>query len=137
MCEQQCTVWPCLSTGQTDTIRIRQTGSLHFCTHVSVRKSVEAVVHRQHVVSLNEAHPDGRAHRRVHTGARRTDVHNGHVDVALGSEEDVRGQTQQEVAGLGAGLTFDLDISLTFTSGGLMWARSLYVFQLFSKLLYK
>ena len=57
------------------------------CTYVSVRESVEAVVHRQHGVSLNHADPDGRAHRRVHAGAWRTDVHHGHVDVALGIRE--------------------------------------------------
>lgn len=51
--------------------------------HLSFSQAIKAVINGQHVVTLDDAHPDGRADRGVHPGAGGTDVHNGHVDVAL------------------------------------------------------
>ena len=52
-------------------------------TDLSVSEALEAVVHGQHVVALDDAHPDGGADGRVHTSAGGPDVKDGHVDVAL------------------------------------------------------
>ena len=46
-------------------------------------EALEAVVHGQHVVALDDAHPGGGADGGVHTGAGGPHVKDGHVDVAL------------------------------------------------------
>lgn len=51
--------------------------------HLSLSQAVEAVVNSQHVVTLDDAHPDGGADSSVHPSAGGADVHDGHVDVAL------------------------------------------------------
>lgn len=51
--------------------------------HLSLGQAIEAVVNRQHVVTLDDAHPDGGADGSVHPSAGGADVHDGHVDVAL------------------------------------------------------
>lgn len=52
-------------------------------SHLSLSQAIEAVVNRQHVVTLDDAHPDGSADSSVHPSAGGADVHDGHVDVAL------------------------------------------------------
>lgn len=51
--------------------------------HLSLSQAVEAVLNGQHVVTLDDAHPDGGADSSVHPSAGGADVHDGHVDVAL------------------------------------------------------
>lgn len=51
--------------------------------HLSLSQAVEAVVNGQHVVTLDDAHPDGGADSSVHPSAGGADVHDGHIDVAL------------------------------------------------------
>lgn len=51
--------------------------------HLSLSQAVKAIVNGQHVVTLDDAHPDGGTDSSVHPSAGGTDVHDGHVDVAL------------------------------------------------------
>lgn len=63
-------------------------------SHLSLSQAVEAVVDGQHVVTLDDAYPDGGADGGIHPSAGGADVHDGHVDVALvqglGSVIDVK-----------------------------------------------
>lgn len=57
--------------------------------HLSVSQTVEAVVDRQHVVTLDESHPHGRADGSVHTSTGGADVHDGYIDVALVARSEI------------------------------------------------
>ena len=43
----------------------------------------------QHVVTLDDAHPDRCTDGSIHTSAGSTDVHDGHIDVALVSKREI------------------------------------------------
>lgn len=59
------------------------TGWVWNMKHLSLSQAVEAIVNGQHVVTLDDANPDGGADSSVHPSAGGADVHDGHVDVAL------------------------------------------------------
>lgn len=86
--------------------------------HLSLSQAVEAVVNGQHAVTLDDAHPDGGADGGVHPSAGGADVHDGHVDVALVQRVASIIRESVFICGLGT-------VTLTLTSGGLMWANSL------------
>lgn len=91
-------------------------------THLSLRQPIKSVVDRQHVVTLDDAHPHSRADSSVHTSTGSTDVHDGHVDVALVGKSEiclVLYLAKMISADNGKWMVF------TFVSGGLMWASSL------------
>ena len=51
--------------------------------YLSVSQTIKAVVDGQHAVTLDDAYPDCCTHRRVHSSTGSSNVHYGHVDVAL------------------------------------------------------
>lgn len=57
--------------------------------HLSMSQTVEAVMDRQHVVTLDESHPHGRADGSVHTSTGGANVHDGHIDVALVARSEI------------------------------------------------
>lgn len=56
----------------------------HFLTHLPKSEPLEAVVHRQHAVPVDEADPHGGAHGRVHAGSRGAHVEHSQRVAALG-----------------------------------------------------
>lgn len=91
-------------------------------THLSLRQPIKAVVDRQHVVTLDDAHPHSRADGGVHASTGSTDVHYGYIDVALVGKSEIC-----LVLYLAKVISVDNGkwIVFTFVSGGLMWASSL------------
>lgn len=57
--------------------------------HLSMCQPVKAVMHRQHVVTLDETHPHGRADGSIHTSTGGTNVDDGYVDVALVARREI------------------------------------------------
>lgn len=57
--------------------------------HLSMSQTVEAVVDCQHVVTLDESHPHGRADGGVHTSTGGADIHDGYIDVALVARSEI------------------------------------------------
>lgn len=51
--------------------------------HLSFSQAVETVMNSEHVVALDDAHPDSGTDSGIHAGARGADVQDGNVDVAL------------------------------------------------------
>lgn len=51
--------------------------------NLSFVEALEAVADGEHLVALGDAHPDGRAHGRVHASRGGAHVQDGHVEVAL------------------------------------------------------
>lgn len=52
-------------------------------TYLSLCQTIKAIMDSQHGVTLDDAHPDRSTDGSIHTSAGSTDVHDGHVDVAL------------------------------------------------------
>lgn len=60
-----------------------------FVTYLSLSETIKAIMDSQHVVTLNDAHPDCSTNGSVHTSTGSTDVHDGHIDVALVSKKKI------------------------------------------------
>lgn len=58
-------------------------------THLPLRQPIKAVMDRQHIVTLDDAHSHSRADGGVHTSTGSTDVHDGYVDVALVGKSEI------------------------------------------------
>lgn len=58
-------------------------------TYLSLSQTVKAVVDSQHGVTLDNAHPDCSTDGSIHPSTGSTDVHDGHVDVALVSKRGI------------------------------------------------
>lgn len=56
------------------------------CSYLSVSQAVKAVVNSQHVVALDDAHPDSCTDGCIHPGTGRADIQDGHIDVALAKQ---------------------------------------------------
>lgn len=57
--------------------------------YLSLSQAIKAVMDGQHVVTLDDAHPDCCTDGSIHTSAGSTDVHDGYVDVALVSQRNI------------------------------------------------
>lgn len=58
-------------------------------TYLTLSQTVKAVMDSQHGVTLDNAHPDCSADGSIHTSTGSTDVHDGHIDVALINKRDL------------------------------------------------
>lgn len=52
-------------------------------TYLTLSQTIKAIMDSQHGVTLDNAHPDCSADGSIHTSTGSTDVHDGHIDVAL------------------------------------------------------
>lgn len=55
-------------------------------SYLSLSQTIKAVMDSEHGVTLDDAHPDCCTDGGVHTSTGSTDVHDGHIDVALISQ---------------------------------------------------
>lgn len=58
-------------------------------TYLTLSQTVKAIMDSQHGVTLDNAHPDCSADGSIHTSTGSTDVHDGHIDVALINKRDL------------------------------------------------
>lgn len=97
-------------------------------------QTIEAVMHCQHLMSLEEPDPDRCSDGSVHSCTWSAYVQYGDVDVTLVQRNEQKRQDETQEFCF-RGKLEEKEPFLTLVSGGWMWASILYVFQLFSKLL--
>lgn len=56
--------------------------------YLSMGEAVKAVVDGQHVVTLDDAHPDSCTHGCIHPSTGSADIYDGHIDVTLTQGKD-------------------------------------------------
>lgn len=57
--------------------------------HLSLSQTLEAIMHCQHAVALQDANPDCSSHSRIHACTGCTHIQNGHIDVTLKRQGDM------------------------------------------------
>lgn len=58
-------------------------GGTRFDKHLSMGQPVKSIMYCQHIMTLDDSHPDSRSNGGVHASTRGADIHDGYIDVAL------------------------------------------------------
>lgn len=61
-------------------------------SHLSLGQTLEAIVHSQHAVALQDTNPDCSSHSCIHACTGRAHIQNGHVNITLKRRGDVNGR---------------------------------------------